>query len=377
MRISKSFLWFSLGLILLSVVSAVYGYEIDDNRYTLEMGGVVVQSNDAVALSIINPSSSPFDFTTLHYYTIEFNQVKSATKFSHSLDEPLPVIGKLYFGEKKDFVLPYAPDSRFGQELECGKPLVVEFVTFKGKVVARFTGIPRCGIDQPRPHGLIKLDNCTAEYFDGILTVRWELTGVDKEAGKVKLKKTIGRLAPTEGWYDTALCPDLEAGKCMTQVTSIIFNENGNSVTLEEKRQGTKVTLSDSEENPCYVRAKPVQTIVPVDEPATQEPVAQPAAAQSSDISLLNANREADIRVCLQGCKAEGECYDDGTRANYLGRDVYCKGQSWLVQKRDGKACSNDFECASETCARGKCGASSENDGNIITRFLEWIDNLL
>jgi len=379
LKISRSFLWLSIGLILLSIVSAVYGYELDTSRYTLDIAGVVVKSNDLLALSLINPSASAFDFTSLHYYTIEIDGVKTATKFSHSLDQPLPVIGKLYFGEKKDFELPFDSDNRFSQVLECGKPITVEFFTFKGKLVARYVNIPRCEIKQPRPHGLIKLSDCTAEYFDGTLKITWELTGVDKDAGKVRLKKTVGRLAPTEGWYDTMVCPDIEGGKCMTQITSIVFNEEGNEVTLEESRKGTKITLSDSKENPCFVRAKPVVTIVPVDEVKATEPSAQPAGpSHVSDIALLDANQDSDIRVCLQGCKAEGECYDDGTRANYLGKEVYCRGSSWLVQKKDGKVCAEDFECASEICASGKCSSeTAENEGNIFTRLLSWIDNLM
>jgi hypothetical protein len=378
LKISKSFLWLSIALILLSIVSAVYGYELDTGRYTLDIAGVVVKSDDILALSLINPSANAFDFTSLHYYTIEIDGVKTATKFSHSLDQPLPVIGKLYFGEKKDFELPFDSDDRFSQLLECGKPIKVEFFTFKGKLVARYVNIPRCEIKQPRPHGLIKLNNCTAEYFDGTLKITWELTGIDKDAGKVRLRKTAGRLAPTEGWYDTSICPDVEAGKCMTQITAIVFNDDGNFVTLEEKRKSTKTTLSDSKDNPCFVRANPIQTIIPVDDVKAPGPVAQQTSAPASEIALLDANRDSDIRVCLQGCRAEGECYDDGTRANYLSKEVYCSGKSWLVQKKDGKACSDGFECASEICDSGKCSSEeSESNENMITRLLQWIDNLL
>lgn len=360
---------------LLSVASAVYGYELDNGRYRLDIAGVTVESEDSIRFYMINPESSDFDLTEMHIYSVKVDGAKTEGRFSHSVDEPLPMIGKLRFGEKK---LVRIPASGF----RCNWPVTIELNTFKGRLAARYVGIPPCEITAPRRHGLTKTAYCTAEFYDGSLDIKWELIDADAFTSKVKLRRTSGKLAPVEGWYDMGLCPDLEGGKCMTEIEYILFNEDGLYVKLNDRREGTSVVLSDTEDRPCITKTDVVVVAKDEQRPSADDGAAEDAAQPEpapTETYLLDANKESDARVCLQGCKAQNNCYDEGTRAVYLGKDVYCKGTGWLVQKKDGKSCTAEFECSSGICSRGVCvseEAEPENE-SWLTRLLAWIDNLI
>ncbi|MBW2972635.1 hypothetical protein KY359_06365 [Candidatus Woesearchaeota archaeon] len=372
MKINKSFLWFGIALILLSVASAVYGYELDNARYRLDIAGVTVESEDSIRFYMINPSSESFDLSELYTYSVKMDGLKSEGRFSRSIDEPLPMIGTLGFGDKKLVRLP-------GESLKCGWPVTIELNTFKGKLTARYVGIPACEITAPRRHGLTKIDYCTAEFYDGTLEMKWELLDADQFKSQVKLRKTSGKLAPVEAWYDMGLCPDLEGGKCMTEIEYILFNEEGVFVKLNDMREGTSVVLSSTEDRPCITRHQQITVAIAPEQKAEDIGTPAPAEPAHTETYLLDANKQNDVRVCLQGCKAESNCYDEGTRARYLGKDVYCKGQGWLVQKKDGKTCTDSWECESELCHNGSCVAEEPEDSgeSWVTRLLKWIDNLI
>lgn len=368
LKIRKSFLWLAVGLILLSVVSAVYGYQPDTGRYRLDIVGVRVASDESVRMYLVNPEMEDFDFTTLHSYSVLLDGEKETGKFSHSFDQPLAVVGTLTYGEKMGLELP-------GKELKCGWPLTVEMYTYKGQLIARYVGIPPCDIEAPRRSGLTKLDYCSAEYDDGHLKIKWELVDADEFAGKVKLRKTVGKLAPEEDWYDMGFCPDLESGTCKTEIEYILFDdEDGVSVKIVDRREGTSVVLNNHPERPCFRSDQVV--VVATDADGNTEDVGE--IDPVGDTYLLEADASDDVRVCLEGCKAEGQCFMEETRARYMGMDVYCKGDNWLVQKVEGKSCNSDYECKSEICAAGTCSSERvESEKGWLTRFLEWMDNLI
>ncbi|MBN1544698.1 hypothetical protein JW898_04505 [Candidatus Woesearchaeota archaeon] len=358
---------------LLSVSSAVYGYELDNGRYRLDIAGVTVESDNSIRFYIVNPESSDFDLTEMHTYSVKLDGQKTDGRFSHSVDKPLPMLGKLRFGEKSLVRIP-------SSGLKCNWPVTIELNTFQGKLVARYVGIPPCEITAPRRHGLTKTGYCNAEFYDGSLEMKWELIDADAFTSKVKLRKTSGKLAPVEGWYDMGLCPDLKGGKCMTEIEYILFNEEGVSVKLNDKREGTSVVLADTKDTPCstkteieVVATEPLQEQVSATESASEQTPAQ------TETYLLDANKDTDARVCLQGCKAQNNCYDEGIRAVYLGKDVYCKGTGWLVQKKDGKSCTAEYECESGICSKGLCasGEAEPENESWLTRLLVWIDNLI
>jgi hypothetical protein len=398
-KIKKSFIFLGIGLLLLSLVSAVQGYEVDTNTYRLKIATMSVESKDMVRFYLINPISDPYSFYDMHSYTVKIRDTTTTTKFSHSPTGALPVQGTLGFGEKKLFTLPYDPRHTVAQELECGRDVTVEMFDLRGVVVARWVGIPKCNVRKPRMHGLLKINNCSAEYFDGTLKIEWELTGADNSLGMVKLKKKVGRQDPVEGWYDSQICPDLIAGKCMTVVSPVFWGDGNVSVTLYDKRQGTHVTLVSTDDvSSCYKKAQKTvvvstgggaaaqatatqsQGVTATQAAAKTQTATQTGGNVSGSVSLLKANASPDVRVCLEGCKAQGQCYDEETRANYLGMNVYCKDMNWLVQKADGKKCSADHECSSGKCTTGLCGSKEvvkKKQGSWLTRLLLWVDNLI
>ncbi len=381
MKIKTSFLWFGVALMLISVASAVYGYEVDTGKYRLDMAGVTVESEEQVRLYLINPDFNDFDITDLHTYSVNIDGEKKTGRFSHSLDSELPAVGKLLFGEKTLYRLQ-------AHDLKCNWPITIELHTDKGRLVARYVGIPSCEIEAPRKEGLTKLTHCKAEYYDGALEMTWELLDADEFRSKVKLRKTAGKLKPEEGWYDMGPCPDLESGECKTEINYILFDEEGVHVKLDDKRQGTSVILSSTEEHPCSARDQvevvTVSQMPSVDDDDREDDLeaggpGDTGAAQQAETYLIQANHDNDARVCLQGCKAQGNCYDDGTRAKYMGMDVYCKGQNWLVQKDDGRSCTADWECRTGICSAGHCTPerTAVQKESWLTRMLRWIDNLI
>ncbi|MBW2967951.1 hypothetical protein KY362_05690 [Candidatus Woesearchaeota archaeon] len=373
-------------MLILSVAVAVRGYEVDENIYRLAITGVAIDSSDQLSFTVTNNRNSDLDLSTVHSYEITVNNVLTRGVFSHSIDEPLPLVGMLRSEKSMDIGLPQPG-------LVCHRPITVEIYTFKGALIARWVGIPQCKVTKPRPLGLIPITNCEAEYYDGSLRIRWQLIDADRAAGKVRLQKTIGRKAPVDVWVSEGSCPDLESGSCMTDIESIKFTHDSVFVELTDNRHDTSVTLSDTPDSPtrCLkeqpVVLEPQQEQEQAQEQAQRkyaEPVEAPAPAVSAPASaapeqfVLTSDRR-DTRICLAGCKAGDECFDEGMRHNYLGQDVFCKGQSWMVQKRLDKSCDFNFECASDTCADHVCAEPGTNikKPGWVTRFLTWIDNLI
>ncbi|MFC1741471.1 hypothetical protein ACFL3V_02965 [Nanoarchaeota archaeon] len=383
MKITKTFLWIAIGLMMLSVVSAVYAYEIDDKSYRLRTSSVVVESADYISFYLTNPSVNMYNLVDLHDYVVEINDVRVVNKFSHSFSEPLPMIGSLDFGDSRLMSLPYDLNDRVSQKLYCGDTVVIEIYNDKGKMVSRWIGVPPCKITRPRADGLMKLGNTTAEYYDGLLNIRWELLGADDSKEEVTLRKTVGNMAPVEGCYDENVCADIIAGKCMTQIQSIVFDrEGGASVLLVDKRKGTSVTLSTMNvgstvcSQDVVVQTTPVTVTAPA--PVETAPVEQASEPVPEDnVSVLKANRNVgDVVQCLEGCSAQNQCYDEGSRAQYMGLNVYCKSQSWMVWKGLGKACGADYECSSKICD-DVCVDKVVEKKSWVTRLLNWIDNLI
>ncbi|MBW2964829.1 hypothetical protein KY363_05190 [Candidatus Woesearchaeota archaeon] len=391
------FLLFSIAVMLLSIVSAVNAYEVDTNTYRLQIATVSIEDSNTLQFYLINPLSETYSFLDMHSYSIKIKDTKTTTKFSHSQLGALPLEGKLGFGDKKLFSLPYDPTQSVAQQLECSKDVTVEMYDLRGNTVARWVGIPKCNIQTPRVNGLLKVNNCTAEYYDGTLKIKWELAGADKKTGMVYLKKTYGRMDSVYGWYDSATCPDTQGGHCMTVVSPVFWGDGNVSVTLYDKRQGTSVTLVSTDEaaGSCYKKSTVTVVTTENSEAAnattsttasstvtttTSSTSSSNSSSTNSTVSVLKANDSNDVRVCLEGCKAEGQCYDEETRAAYLGMNVYCKGQDWMVQKKDGSTCSYDYECYGNDCVSGYCGsapASAKKEGNWLTRMLQWIDDLI
>jgi hypothetical protein len=393
------------------IAASAYGasaYEIDNSQYRLKVSSVSVESRDTLQFYLVNPINTAYQFTDLHSYSIEISDEKSSGKFSHSEGGSLYVSGKLDFAEKTVMTLPF--DTSGLQTLECNEPITVELYTFKGATAARYVGIPTCNIRAERKLGLLNTANCSAEYFDGTLKIVWALTGSDSSEKKVMLRKTVGRNAAVEGWYGTDDCPDLESGKCMTVLSSIKFVSGNASVVLLDKRKGTSVTLSNvADLTSCGKASVATKTSTSTTESstsaaattastastATNTNITTAAAAttaavatttnasttstNSSGIYLLKANAASSARTCLEGCSAEGQCYDEGTRASYLGVSVYCKGMDWMVQKANAKSCTSDYECSSQICDNSVCASKKSETvkQSWITRMLGWVDNLI
>jgi hypothetical protein len=364
-------------MVVLSVAAAVYGYEVDDNIYRLGISSVSIPSEDQLDFRLSNTRRSDFDLSDLHSYKVTQGSTRISGWFTHTVGDYNSMVGILDSGSN----MPYSLS--LNKPIMCGIPLTIEMQTFKGKLVARWVEIPYCKIKAPRPLGLQRLTPCKAEYYDGNLKLTWEIVEVDPETRHVLLEKSVGRLRPTRSWQPST-CADLESGVCMTDI-KVEWVGDDVFVTLTDKRLDTEVTISNIDDSGihCVKPKQPEPVFMPEDTAAPTPAVAQPAVAapatDNQEYFMIQADNNPEVRVCLEGCKVGVQCYDEGTRADYLGRDAYCKGQTWMVQKRVGKSCSEDWECASENCARKACidaDTQLPKEG-WLTRMLNWIDNLI
>jgi len=368
MKMKKSFIWLGIALVLLSVVTAVYGLEYANTDYRLWMKDVTAVSEDSLRVKLVNADPRDLELVDLHYYTIESDGVKTRKQFSHTVAGEVSAVGIMESNEAKSFVLP-------AEGLSCSEVVTVEVYTYKGKLVSYYSALPYCQIKEPRSLGLVNLDDCTAEFYDGTLRIKWELIDADAAEGKVKIRKTFGSLAPEDSWEDVNSCMDWGTMMCLTKVSDIEFDGPHVSVTLMDNRRSTSAVLRSDEEAPCFeTKQIVVAPVVPEPKPAVAPaPVVAPV-----ETMVVKADSDPDIRVCLEGCKAFGQCYMEETRANYMGRNVYCKGQNWMVQKVNGNTCSADYECSSEICSAGECTTERLLEKESwITRMLKWLDNLI
>lgn len=371
---------FAALMVLLSIVAAVKGYEVvDPSDFRLVISNVIIESG-TVSFELYNKGSTDFDYTTLQSYKVTVKDQSFENRFAHSADSPVSVIGILKSSETQHFAVPYENSK---QPLSCGQPLSVELYSNKGKKLGAWTGIPRCTIKQPRPVGLVKMSDTSAEYKADSLTINWELVDADKESQKVLLKKQSGLLKPETAWYSEDSCPDVESGKCMTSL-SVYFTCDYVNVRLDDNRKGTQVILTKKFD------AQSVEV--------SDESVSAVSAESYSVETQVGIEKTEDVygeqvRVCLEGCPADNQCFESGTPNMILDLPVYCEGHSWLVQKRAGKQCVVDYECVSQSCVGGVCAGakqdaaedaqedkqtgSAEKQMNIVYRALQWIDNLI
>lgn len=368
--------------VLLSIIAGVSAYEvIDPDDYRLVIQDVKIVSKDYIQFNVYNHGLNDFSYLDLHEFDIDIDDTKTSTKFSHTLGEPLAVLGTLDRHEEQQFTLPFDYDGNTDAKLRCGERITIELFTIKGKLVGKWAGIPMCEIEAPRPDGLFKTSSTTATYDDQATVINWKLVDMDRTFSKVLLSKQKGSLEPRTAWYSADDCPDVEAGKCMTDLT-IQFSSEEVWVTLHDRRLNTKVTLT----RPLWIASEEQFEIVTTtaesdsmvadtyDAELTTEPMSSPG-----ELEITHANGDSQIRTCLEGCPADNNCYHHGTQHHLFDIDVYCEGTTWLVQKAENKPCENDYECVSNSCS-GVCseeGTDDEDGPNWITRLLLWIDNLI
>jgi hypothetical protein len=291
--------------------------------------------------------------------------VKTTTKFSHSLGQPLAVLGTLDRHAAQSFTLPFDSAKTTGRQLKCGKSVKIELFDNKGATMAKWAGLPKCLIDAPKPDGLLRITESTAEYNDDSTRISWELLDFDRVLSRVQLRKTQGLLEPKTAWYSNSDCPDVEGGNCMT-LLSITFGQEDVWVTLKDQRQHTSATIS----LPLWDPAQETFEIV-----GSEDHVAD--TYDISDLDVTTTDAKTLARDCPKGCSAEDSCFRSGTQTMLHDISVYCEGQTWLVQKKDASACDHDYECVSGSCKGNTCGDTGDAGQNWITRLLQWIDNLI
>jgi hypothetical protein len=76
----------------------------------------------------------------------------------------------------------------------------------------------------------------------------------------------------------------------------------------------------------------------------------------------------------------DDSCIAIGTRIEANGAPSFCGLETTLeVQKKDGSACQNNFECLSNTCNTGLCvnlQAEIKETRNVVQQLLDWLGTL-
>ena len=377
----KIFTLFAALMFLLSLMIAVKAYPLDNTQYPLIIQDPTITSKNNINIQLYNPAISDFDYYSLNHYDLFVEKSTTRKQFSHTALKELTAIGKLKSSTADKFTLTSE------KELKCDIPITIEMFLDNGVLIASWTGIPKCTIQKPRPTGLIKTTNSTAEFDNNLLKITWELLDYNPTTQKVLIKKTISRQNPTTNWYDINNCPDLSNGQCKTTIENMYTTTKYIHITLKDHREKTKVTLT--KEKPEI--KKTILTITTKDK--TQiKPVKKLEVTTdlTNDTKNLETNKDQFLivypkenskttKVCISGCLKYQTCYQEKSRTTYLDNYVYCKSNSWLVQKEQSATCNTDYECETNYCKNNKCTIKTKEIQKkfIITRFLEWIDSLI
>ncbi|MFC1723252.1 hypothetical protein ACFL0V_03875 [Nanoarchaeota archaeon] len=373
-----------LPILLLSILS-VSAYTVDLTTYPLIIQDLKLTGENQIQFSLYNPSNADFDLKNLKSLETSFDNTKTINQFVQYSGDAFSVIGKLNAGQSQQFIVPFDRLGTSNTKLRCKKPIELKIFMHNGNMISHWTGIPKCEIQGKRPCGLLKIDETAAEFFDeeANLKILWELIDANSNQGQVLLMKSIGRQTPSLQWLSTGDCPDIESGKCMTELTDITFTSEGVSLTLKDNRKDRLATLT--------------RTYTPQTTYTYQQTHVQPQATAQASVQQFKAPAEntatqkaatqmglvtADTHdpVCATTCKANNRCYDTGDRAIYINNYVFCKN-GWQIQKPEGFHCQDSYECQTELCYNNKCvlelPQEPEQKSSAITRFLEWIDDLL
>ncbi|GEM_PF-6055060 len=94
-----------------------------------------------------------------------------------------------------------------------------------------------------------------------------------------------------------------------------------------------------------------------------------------------------ELNDACSGCIEGGQCFPIGTRLSQKGAASYCGitssaqsiSYSIEVQKKDGTACQNSYECESNTCSGGVCvniQKQLNEQRNILQQILDWLSSI-
>lgn len=84
-----------------------------------------------------------------------------------------------------------------------------------------------------------------------------------------------------------------------------------------------------------------------------------------------------EINSC-EGCIVDNKCVPYGIRVKN-GESKYCElNGEFTLQKEDGLACENNFECETNTCSSGYCkdlAKQVESNTNVLNKIMSWFGN--
>lgn len=95
---------------------------------------------------------------------------------------------------------------------------------------------------------------------------------------------------------------------------------------------------------------------------------------------ITNPDQSCPRESACDGCMMNDSCIAIGTRMEANGAPSFCGLETTLeVQKKDGAACQNNFECLSNMCNTGLCinlQAEIKETRNVVQQLLDWLSNL-